>query len=152
MFSLSLNGSASEFWFSVISLTHCIAFLFHQLALNWNLGEENSNTPQQRKQFAEFIRALDPYDHLIVVHTGISDRTVYPDLLGYPFFDGASLQCGPGLIYKDTLEWVQRSASAGRKWIVANDEQGSGQTGIVPDIVDPSHDVNRTQVLWGKYV
>jgi hypothetical protein len=119
--------------------------------LNWNLGEENTNSPQQRKQFAEYIRAIDPYDHLIVVHTGIGEKTVvYTDLLGYTSFDGASLQCNPTAIFKDTLEWVQKSASAGRKWIVANDEQGNGSTGIVPDSVDPSHDANRTQVLWGK--
>jgi hypothetical protein len=122
-----------------------------QLALNWNLGEENTNTPQQRKQFADFIRDIDPYDHLVVVHTYIGDKkNVYPDLLGYPSFDGVSLQCNPTSIFKDTLEWVQRSASAGRKWIVANDEQGNGQTGVVPDSVDPSHDAVRTQVLWGK--
>jgi hypothetical protein len=65
-----------------------------------------------------------------VVHTYIGDKkNVYPDLLGHPTFEGASLQCNPLNVFKDTLDWVQQSANAGREWIVANDEQGSGMTG-----------------------
>ena len=57
-----------------------IARFAHHPALQWNLGEENTNTHQQRIDFARFIRDLDPYDHPIVVHTfpGQYDRVYKP--------------------------------------------------------------------------
>lgn len=63
---------------------------------------------------------------------------------------GASLQSSVNSVFKDTKEWVRRSAAAGKPWVVANDEQGSAQNGIVPDSVDPTHDWPRREVLWGN--
>jgi hypothetical protein len=54
-----------------------IARFGHHLALNWNLGEENKNTDAQRKAFIDYIRAVDPYDGPIVVHTVPGDNAVY---------------------------------------------------------------------------
>ncbi len=38
----------------------------HHLALTWNLGEENQNTAAQRKAFAAYFKAVDPYKHPVV--------------------------------------------------------------------------------------
>ena len=46
-----------------------IARFAHHPAVVWNLGEENTNTPEQRKAFARYIHELDPYDHPVVCHT-----------------------------------------------------------------------------------
>jgi hypothetical protein len=47
-----------------------IARFGHHLALNWNIGEETTNTNQQHKLFASYLRSLDPYkQHHIVLHT-----------------------------------------------------------------------------------
>ena len=46
-----------------------IARFGHNLALNWNLGEENTQTYQQQTAMIDYIKAVDPYNHLIVVHT-----------------------------------------------------------------------------------
>lgn len=123
----------------------------HHLALNWNLGEENSNTTAQRVAFAQHFRAIDPYGHNIVVHTYPSQKTaVYTPLLGIGSeLTGASLQSQPNNVFADTLSWRQQSAAANRPWVVANDEQGNAQNGIVPDGVDPAHDGARADVLWG---
>jgi hypothetical protein len=43
-----------------------IARYGHHLALNWNIGEENNNTDAQRKEFAQYFEAVDPYDHPVV--------------------------------------------------------------------------------------
>jgi len=129
-----------------------IARFAHHPALVWNLGEENTNTNAQRKAFASYIRSLDPYKHPIVVHTfpGKYD-SVYTPLLGYPNFEGPSLQMGAkNLSHTETLKWVKKSEKAGRKWIVCVDEIGPARTGVKPDADDYWHDDVRKQVLWGN--
>jgi hypothetical protein len=127
-----------------------IARFGHHLALNWNLGEENTNTAAQRQQFCDYIRNLDPYDHPIVVHTFPGDYDfVYGNLLGYPTFEGASLQTSKGDVFSETLKWVTLSA-ASRPWIVSSDEVGGANDGVLPDLNDPTHDEVRQDVLWGN--
>ena len=57
---------------------------------------------------------------------------------------------GPSSVFSDTVKWRNESSTAGRKWVVANDEQGGAGTGVVPDAVDPNHDEIREKVLWGN--
>jgi Putative collagen-binding domain of a collagenase len=89
-----------------------------------------------------------------VMHTFPSNTEImfdYGPLLGFSTFDGASLQIpSPSLVFNQTLEWVQKSANAGRKWVVANDEVGPWQVGVAPDDIDPTHDDIRKDVLWGN--
>lgn len=129
-----------------------IARFAHHPALVWNLGEENTNTPEQRRAFAAYIRALDPYGHPIVIHTFPSQRDeVYTDLLGYENIDGPSLQLGHmEQTYDDTLKWVNKSREAGRPWVVCLDEIGPANTGVKPDADDPDHDDVRRYALWGN--
>ncbi len=121
-------------------------------ALIWNLGEENTNTTAQRKAFAEYIRALDPYDHPIVVHTFPQDHEkVYAPLLGYPNLDGPSLQLSKMAGgYAATLTWVVRSAAAGRPWVVMLDEPGNAAVGCSPDGPNNNHYECRTEALWAN--
>jgi hypothetical protein len=121
----------------------------HHPAVIWNLGEENTNTDKQRKEFCTFIRGLDPYDHPIVVHTfpGKYDQ-VYEPLLGFKNFEGPSLQTND--THAQTKRWVARSGAAGRKWIVCLDEIGPAHTGVKPDADDPNHDDVRWRHLWGN--
>jgi len=128
-----------------------IARFAHHPALQWNLGEENTNTAQQRVDFARFIRNLDPYAHQIVVHTfpGQYDR-VYKPLLNFEDFEGPSLQMGDvNRAHLETLKWVKMS-DAGRKWVVCVDEIGSADIGVMPDANDYWHDRPRKYALWGN--
>jgi hypothetical protein len=127
-----------------------IARFGHHLALNWNLSEEIINTISQIKQFSNYLKANDPYQHIVVIHTHTQDLDIYMSLTGHPTFDGASLQTLPANVFPLTLQWVQNSAAAGHKWIVTNDEQSPANAGVVPDSVDPNHDVIRQRVLWGN--
>lgn len=144
-----------------------IARFAHHPALVWNLGEENggndgpkdapnpyglANTDAQRKAFADFIRALDPYDHPIVVHTFPGQyEKIYRPLLGHPTIDGPSLQMGDMTrSHAETIRWLVASAEAGHPWFVCVDEIGPADTGVQPDADDPGHDGPRRQVLWGN--
>jgi hypothetical protein len=126
-----------------------IARFGHHLAVVWNLGEENTNTDAQRKAFAKAIRELDPYDHPIVCHTfpGQYDA-VYEPLLGYPYFEGVSLQTNDTRV--QTKRWIERSARTRRPWFVCLDEIGPAHTGVKPDNDDYWHDQVRKRHLWGN--
>ena len=129
-----------------------VARFGHHPAIVWNLGEENTNSDAQLKEFATYIRTLDPYDHPIVVHTfpGQYDA-VYTPLLGYGSFEGPSLQMGsPSATHAETVKWVQRSAQNGRKWFVSLDEIGPANDGVVTDAEDFNHDGPRKNALWGN--
>src|SRR5918997_4181399 len=70
-----------------------IARYGHNLGLQWNLGEENTNTDAQRKAFADYIKTVDPYDHPIVIHSFPNSQDgTYGPLMGDKEIDGASLQ------------------------------------------------------------
>lgn len=128
-----------------------IARFGHHLALVWNLGEENTNTNLERQMFADYIRAVDPYDHPITSHSFPSDlNTVFTPMLGFESFEGASMQVLPNSVHFDTLKWTGLSADAGRPWFVCNDEQVPANDGVVPDANDPNHDGIRKQALWGN--
>jgi hypothetical protein len=129
-----------------------IARFGHHLALVWNLGEENTNSDSERKDFANYIRALDPYDHPIVVHTWIGDyEGVYAPLLGFENFEGPSLQTADESgAHAETITWVQRSAQSGRRWIVCLDEIGPAESGVAPDADDFWHHSVRKEGLWGN--
>ncbi|MEL6256993.1 MAG: DUF5060 domain-containing protein, partial [Bacteroidota bacterium] len=126
-----------------------IARFSHHLALNWNCGEENTQTEQQRKDMAKYFADHDPYQHLVVLHTYPNQQEqVYDDLLGNASaYTGASVQTGISNVHRDIVNWVQESAAAGKPWVVANDEQGGANIGVH---VDPNDRKKvREEVIWG---
>lgn len=141
-----------------------IARFGHNLALNWNLGEENTQSYEEQRDMAEYILNVDPYDHNIVVHTFPPQQDeVYNKLIGsQSVLTGASLQNHWDDVHRRTLQWVEASRAAGRPWVVANDEQGNASQGVPPDLGYNSwdgtmdekdtygvHDV-RKKTLWGN--
>jgi hypothetical protein len=132
-----------------------IARFGHHLALNWNLGEENTNTDAHRKAFAAWFAANDPHRHPVVIHTYPDQKkSVYTPLLGGASdLTGLSLQTNrPDFtnVFPDTLTWVANSAAAGKKWIVACDEPGDARHALRPDNdAGNSHIDGRKNALWG---
>jgi hypothetical protein len=138
----------------------------YALALNWNIGEENTQSSEQQLAMAINIRDTDPYGgHHIVIHTYPNEQEkVYPSLLGKQSpFTGASLQMNWSTVHERTLRWVLASAQAKKPWVVANDEQGPAGLGVPPDpgyagfagknangddVGYTLHDI-RKAVLWG---
>jgi hypothetical protein len=117
----------------------------------WNQGEENNTPDPDRKAIARYLRELDPYDHPITVHTHNNKAPdFYNGLLGEPFFEASSIQGDMKNYNRDAIVLRERTAKAGRPWAVFGDEQPSANIGVLPDNVDPAHDVPRKQALWGN--
>lgn len=146
-----------------------IARFGYLLALNWNLGEENSQTTRQRQDMAQFLYENDPYRHHIVMHTYPSvgkdpenprddqDKAYKPLLGTNSKLTGVSLQNEWSAVHRLTLKWIDESRRAGKPWVVANDEQNPASTGVPPDPgfgnyepLDYSIDDIRKQTLWGN--
>ena len=137
-----------------------IARFSHHLALNWNLGEENSQTTGQQKDMAKYFKDRDPYEHNIVIHTFPSDKDkIYSSLIGNKSeLTGVSMQAFKEKVHEETLKWVGRSKSNNKPWIVANDEQAGGKVGVAADADyngnrgtrEDNQDEIREEVLWGN--
>ena len=142
-----------------------IARFAHNLALNWNLGEENTQSTEQQIAMIDYIADLDPYNHNIVIHTFPNQQdSVYRPLLGdRSNLTGVSLQNSSlETTHAQTVKWVTESAKAGKPWVVAFDESGSAAHGQCPDLgyrgfdghdrtgkmIYTQHKV-RKQTLWG---
>jgi hypothetical protein len=112
-----------------------IARFGHALALNWNIGEENTQTTGEVRDMAAYLRATDPYRHLIVLHTFPPEQDkVYSPLLGdRDALTGVSLQNSWQAAHQRTLQWLRASAEKGHPWVVANDEQNPADLGVPPD-------------------
>ncbi len=117
-------------------LRELIARFGHNLALNWNLGEENTQSIEQISDMARYIRATDPYGHLVVLHTypGQHDK-IYGEFLGkQEMLTGLSIQNSDvANTHRDVLKWVSRSVMSGHPWVVAMDEAGNAGSGSPPD-------------------
>ncbi|WP_299256062.1 DUF5060 domain-containing protein [uncultured Aquimarina sp.] len=122
-----------------------IARFGHHLALNWNLTEETTLADNVVKSTASYIKDLDPYDHNIVIHTYPNQQDQrYDPLLGSSSeLTGASIQTDKSNVHNDVRRWLEKSSNAGKKWIVANDEQGSAGEGV-----RVSDKEVREDVLW----
>ncbi|MEM8585817.1 MAG: DUF5060 domain-containing protein, partial [Bacteroidota bacterium] len=131
----------------------------HHLALNWNMGEENTQTPAQRIAMAQWFADNDPYQHHRVIHTYPNQiQSVYSGLVGNQSeYTGASVQTGWNSVHARTLDWVENAQQTGKPWVVANDEQGNANTGVPPDPGYPGYNGSnpdlhgiRKEVLWGN--
>ena len=131
-----------------------IARFGHQLAMNWNLGEEvglkNKVSTEKKVAWANYFWTHDPYQHHIVIHNG--DK--HFDLLGDASeLTGFSLQTNKSdftQVHKETLKYLKKSDDAGKPWVVACDEPGDASHSLIPDAEDPTHDNARKNALWGN--
>lgn len=117
-------------------LREMIARYAHNLALNWNMGEENTQTYLQQKEMAEWIRKMDAYGHPVVLHTypDQQDKVYRPHLSKNSVLEGLSLQNSSVKdCHVQVVKWIRESAKAGKPWVVAFDEAGDAQYGMPPD-------------------
>jgi hypothetical protein len=119
-----------------------IARFGHALALNWNIGEENTQSSDEIRDMVKYLHDTDPYQHHIVLHTFPDQQDkVYQPLLGdKSLLTGLSLQNSWKAVHQQTLQWLRASAAAGRPWVVANDEQNPAGLGVPPDPGYKGHD------------
>lgn len=131
-----------------------IARYAHHLALNWNMGEEITQTIEQLKDVSAYIENLDPYKNLIVLHTFPEQHEKYylPLIGEASSLTGLSIQTNRpdfSRVHNVVNTWVKASAKAGKKWVVAVDEPGDAQHALITDAEDPEHNNARINGLWG---
>jgi len=129
-----------------------IARFAHHPVVVWNLGEENTNTDEQRKAFAKFIRQLDPNAHPIVIHTFPNQvDQVYTNLLGFPYLEGPSFQFGQASrTHNETVKFLRLARQAGRPWYACQDEIGPASDCVPPDVQDSERAEIIRHALWGN--
>lgn len=137
-----------------------IARFGHNLGLNWNIGEENHNTPAMRMAFAEYIHAMDPYHQLINIHPMGNWERLYIPLIGINSpYKGASLQIDHYENYDVTRYLRLVSQLAGVPWVITLDETRPGAAGralnqmnaaVARDRDDPEHNDGRKGALWAN--
>ncbi len=116
-------------------LREIVARFGHLLALNWNLGEENTQSSDEQRAMLDYIAKVDAYQHVRVLHTYPGQqKKVYTPLLGdQSALMGVSLQTKFDDAHEETLDWVVKSDEAKKPWVVAHDEQGPAGLGAPPD-------------------
>ena len=125
------------------------------------MGEENGpagfspvgQTDSQRKAMANYLKKINPYPSVVVVHTHSNDslqNEYLTPLLGFQNLDGPSMQIGnPARVNERIQKWVSDSEKAGKRWLVNLDETGPAWKGVMPDSHDAQHDTVRNECLWG---
>lgn len=97
----------------------------HHNAIEFDLGEENDYGTERRKQFARYLKSVDPYDHPVTTHThGGQYDQYYEPLLGNDDFDITAFQGGDSQrkMYRLIARWREKSAAAGVPWAISFDE------------------------------
>ena len=146
-------------------LRELVARFGHLNMLEWNLGEENTQSFDEQMAMAKYLKSIDAYGHNISLHTYPQQQDMkYDPWLGQAPLTGLSLQNMWDQVHRRTLHWARESRKAGRPWVLANDEQGQADQGVPPDpgYADFSgtvtmkngkaydlHDI-RKQTLWGN--
>lgn len=133
-----------------------IARFGHHLALEWNLCEEYNLDfdlgPVRIRSFAEYVSAVDPYDHPITVHSAGDPLKALQFTFGDPLFSLTSIQLGQNKIDVLTEQFREATARAGRPLPVSMDEftldKGQEQGWIPVDDAERW----RTERLWPTYL
>ncbi|QPH54877.1 Ig-like domain-containing protein [Pontivivens ytuae] len=136
----------------MIYMREMVARYGHNNGIQWNIGEENTNTNQQVKDMASYLKAVDGYDHLVTMHTFPGDTGKYNNLTGFEDFDGPSLQTGPADGTREKFqEFLEKSAAAGDPWVMTWDEASGGNAIIDPGSNNPDSTNERAlrEEFWG---
>ncbi len=128
-----------------------IARFGHNLALNWNLGEECTAALEDKQAWAQYFYDTDPYRHPIVIHNGSNH---YNMMGSASKLTGFSLQLNASDftdMFAMTKDYIDRSEDADRPWVVACDEPGDARLSLRPDNdAGTSHTDARKNALWGN--
>jgi len=124
-----------------------IARFGHHVALQWNLCEEYNLdlklAPELVKSYAEYIHAVDPYDHPITVHHAGKLPQAWDPFLGFRLFPVTSFQWEKTDIVE---KWRKASSEAGFPQVIGMDE-------FFPDTTSVSNaDRHRREYTWPIYL
>jgi hypothetical protein len=136
-----------------------VARFGHHNGMQFNIGEENDYGTERRIEFARFIKAVDPYDHPVAVHTHSGkERQTYDPLLeklaaGEEIgIDMTSFQGGRSRKEMAELMAYFREASAevGHPWVMSYDEPQSIHNDR--DDEEKGYPMARRHKMWPAYM
>ncbi len=158
---LMLDGGDTGFE-RKLYLAELIARFGHHNALVWNLGEENGpvhwrpegQNDDQRKQMIQYLKAADPYQHPVLLHThseAADKDVIVGPLLNEQGLDGLSFQVAEReTVNAEVQKWRALASKVGREWLITMDEIGKWDVGALPDSLDQTnHQSLRRHALWG---
>ncbi len=136
-----------------------IARFGHHLAVEWNISEEYRGTAKSAIARIDWLADLDPWQNHRVIHTYPGEHKKYQDWLDLKAkLTGASIQTSNANEYQGAfsgkdgiLTWINNSKKAGSPWVVASDEQNTGERGVFTSSTISDKNVvkeARTRVLW----
>jgi PelA/Pel-15E family pectate lyase len=132
-----------------------VARFGHHLALEWNLCEEYNLDfdfgPDRCRAFADYLRAVDPYDHPIAVHSAGDPVEKLRFVYGDPRFALTSIQLNQRPIH-EVAEAIRRETfKAGRPLPVSLDEFTLDRGQQASHIPVDDADGHRREKIWPAY-
>jgi len=133
-----------------------IARFGHHLALEWNLCEEYNLRfdfgPQRVRDFADYIRSVDPYHHPVTVHSAGDPLEKLRFTFGDARFSLTSIQLNQRPIHEVTEQFRRATAEAGRPLPISLDEftLDRGQASAAQPVDEAVG--HRREKLWPTYL
>ncbi len=132
-----------------------IARFGHHLALEWNLCEEYNLQfdfgPERIREFADYVRAVDPYDHPITVHSAGDPVEKLRFIFGDPRFSLTSIQLNHRPIHEVTEAFRKETRLAGRPLPVSLDEFTLDRGQRASHIPVDDAEGHRREKIWPTY-
>ncbi|MFO0916698.1 MAG: pectate lyase [Planctomycetaceae bacterium] len=132
-----------------------IARFGHHPAMQWNLCEEyNLNFdfgPERTRAFADFVLAVDPYDHSVTVHSAGDPVEKLRFTFGDPRFSMTSIQLNQRPIHDVTEAIRNATIQAGRPLPVSLDEFTLDRGQRASHIPVDDADGHRREKIWPTY-
>ncbi|HTI51839.1 MAG TPA: DUF5060 domain-containing protein, partial [Planctomycetaceae bacterium] len=132
-----------------------IARFGHHLALQWNLCEEynlNFNFgPERIRAFADYIRAIDPYDHPVTVHSAGDPVEMLRFTYGDERFGMTSIQLNQRPIHEVTEAIWRKTQKNGRPLPVSLDEFTLDRGQRASHIPVDDAEGHRREKIWPTY-
>jgi len=137
-FGLGETEQANENWLDNSQLgverklfyREMVARFAHLHAVKWTLCEENDFSVAKLRQFADFIRSQDAYEHPVTFHNNPDDFSDYNQVAGESRFQATSLQYHEDQASNQVEAMRDLSRQAGHRWVVQADENNPWQTGL----------------------
>ncbi len=132
-----------------------IARFGHHPALQWNLCEEyNLNFdfgPERVRAFADYVLAVDPYDHPVTVHSAGDPVEKLRFTFGDPRFSMTSIQLNQRPIHEVTEAFRRETIQAGRPLPVSLDEFTLDRGQRASHIPVDDAEGHRREKIWPTY-
>ncbi len=132
-----------------------IARFGHHLAIEWNLCEEYNLQfdlgAERIRAFADYFRAIDPYDHPVTVHSAGDPVEQLRFTFGDPRFSMTSIQLNQRPIHEVTEAMLRATEQAGRPLPVSLDEFTLDRGQRASHIPVDDADGHRREKIWPVY-